>query len=68
MKMETEEFLRSSVNHGNGDGRILTLLYGLWKRRRKNPYVLVWTVETETEDSLRSSVDHGNGDGRILTF
>ena len=40
--METEESLRSSVNHD-------------WKRRRKNPYVLVWTM---TE----------NGDGRILTF
>ena len=67
MKTETEDSLRSSVNHE--------------RRRRKNSYVLVWTMKTETEDSLRSSVNHGrrrknpyvlvwtmDGDGRILTF
>ena len=56
--METEESLRSGVNHENGVGRILTFLCEPWTRRRKNPYVLVWSMKTETEESLRSSVNH----------
>ena len=38
MKMETEESLRSCVNHENGDGRILTFLCELWKRRRMHKW------------------------------
>ena len=37
MEAETEESLRSSVNHENRDGM--------------NPYVLEWTMKTETEES-----------------
>ena len=69
---------------------VIRLLYTLrlggrrevWKRRLKNPYVLVWTMKMETkeslrsgvnhengdEESLRSSVNHENGDERIITF
>ena len=68
MKTETEESLRSGVSYENEDGRILTFWCELWKRRRKNPYVLVWTMKTETEESLHSSVNYENGDGRVLKF
>ena len=80
MKTETEESLRSSVNHEtekeeslrssvnleNGDGRRSSS--EPWKRRRKKPYVLVWTIKMETEESLSSSVNHENGNGGILRF
>ena len=54
MEAETEETLRSSVNHENGD--------------EKNPCVLVRIMKTKTEEPLRSDVNHENRDGRILTF
>ena len=54
MEAETKESLRSSVNHE--------------KWRRKNPYVMVWTMKAEADESLCSSVNHENGYERILTF
>ena len=53
--METEESLRYSVNHENGDSS---------ESLRSS----VNHENGDSSESLRSSVNHENGDGRILTF